>query len=743
MRKLFWFCVGFCGTAFVITRWVWANALVPAAVLGGLFALAAVCSTGFRWMKYPAVVLLGALMGCCCLLFLQKTYYAPLYRLDQETISGEILVTDYPEDSHYGFQANASFNWMGNQYPVRVYLKSADRVEPGNILSGQFQIQLTIPQGSKASDSYPGKRILALVTPKGECSVSGGRADSFLFLPQRLAKQARDILCGSLPEDVAPFALSLLLGDSSGLDYVTKTALSVCGIRHIVAVSGLHVGVLCAAVWFLTGRQRILTALTGIPVLFLFAAMAGFSPSVCRAGLMAGLMMLAALFKREYDGLTGLAFSVLMLLLINPFVIQNAGFQLSVSSVLGILLFYPRLSASVLEKIGRARKKKFSARLFRFGAESVCITLSAMSLSTPIAVYYFGMVSLIAPIMNILCLWLVSISFYGIGITWLVGSVFLPAGCLAGGIAAIPMRLLLRLASMFSRFPLAALYTASPYTIYFLVVLYGLLLLWLVCGWGRFRYYATGIAAALIGCVILSSLGPRLDECRLTVLDVGQGQCLLLQSKGETMVVDCGGWSEEGAADAAAQMLLSSNIHTIRALALTHYDLDHIGGVEHLLTRVKADGLLLPGEAGNTVFPQLKTARTAVTEALSLPLGVGTVHCFPYCGGNSEYENSMAILFETENCGILITGDLDGAGERALLYSQELPMIDVLVVGHHGSKNSTSQELLEKTAPKAAVISVGEKNRYGHPAQQVLDRLEDAGCRVYRTDHQGTIIFRR
>ena len=242
---------------------------------------------------------------------------------------------------------------------------------------------------------------------------------------------------------------------------------------------------------------------------------------------------------------------------------------------------------------------------------------------------------------------------------------------------------------------------------------------------------------------MLSSLGPRLDECRLTVLDVGQGQCLLLQSRGRTLVVDCGGRSEEGAADAAAEMLLSQNIPGVQALALTHYDRDHSGGVRNLLTRVEPGSLILPGEAGEFALQTPSRPLTFLSEPASMPLGAGTVWFYPYYGANSAHENSMAILFETENCVILITGDWDAAGERALLEHVRIPHADILVVGHHGSKNAASPELLEAAAPGAAVISVGANNSYGHPSPQTLDRLREAGCAVYRTDQQGTIIFRR
>ena len=738
MRRLAFLALGFSGAMLALTGVLWAYAGYFCVAAGAAFALTALLSLRFQKLRIPAVILLGAVLASAWLLVLQRCYYAPFYELDDRTVSGEVLLTEKPTSSDYGFQAAGSLNWQGKQYPVLVYLKE-DSPEPGNILEGSFRVRLTLPGGSKEDTYHPGNRVLALVTPKGNVQTLPGDAGSIRFFPGRLAERMKELLRSCVPEDAAPFAQSLLLGDTSGLDYETKTSLSVSGIRHIVAVSGLHVGVLCAGIWFLTGKRRFLTVLAGLPVLALFAAMVGFTPSVCRACLMAGLMMVSGAVRREYDGLTELSFAVLVLLFLNPFGVQGVGFQLSVLSVLGILLFKNALSRRFRQRFPGL----YANRLLRWIPESLSVTLSAMSLSTPAAVYYFGVLSLVSPIANLLCLPLVSVCFYGLGLTCGLGSLCLPAGVLLGHLTALPIRLILRLARALSRLPLAALYTASRFTVPFLVFLYLLVLARLLTRRGKLRLYLAFALAGLAVCTVLSSLGPRLDECRLTVLDVGQGQCLLLQSRGRTLVVDCGGWSEEGAADTAAEMLLSQNCSRVQALALTHYDRDHSGGVRNLLTRVEPGSLILPGEAGEFALETPSRPLTFLSEPASMSLGAGTVWFYPYYGANSAHENSMAILFETENCVILITGDWDAAGERALLENVRIPHVDILVVGHHGSKNSASPELLEAAAPRAAVISVGANNSYGHPSPQTLDRLRAAGCAVYRTDQQGTIIFRR
>ena len=233
----------------------------------------------------------------------------------------------------------------------------------------------------------------------------------------------------------------------------------------------------------------------------------------------------------------------------------------------------------------------------------------------------------------------------------------------------------------------------------------------------------------------------------MTVLDVGQGQCILLQSGGRTYMVDCGGKGADGTADEAAQMLLSQGITKLDGVIITHFDGDHCAGTANLLTRVDADVVLLPvteDESGvaDAISSETKGNVYRVTEIVELTYSNVVITVIPSYMENSDNESGLCVLFQTENCAILITGDRNAFAERMLLRNIEIPDLDVLVVGHHGSKYSTGKELLEATKPETAIISVGENNPYGHPAQETLDRLIEFGCKVYRTDLHGTIIYR-
>ena len=181
-------------------------------------------------------------------------------------------------------------------------------------------------------------------------------------------------------------------------------------------------------------------------------------------------------------------------------------------------------------------------------------------------------------------------------------------------------------------------------------------------------------------------------------------------------------------------------------MILTHYDLDHAGGLPYLLTRIDTDAIFLPHSldekgVGDTLR-KLSAEVVTVKEDQMLTFGNVRLDLFAPESYNSGNESSMCVLFRTEKCAILITGDRGEVGERLLMKCHDLPDVDALVVGHHGAKDSTTAALLEAVRPEYAFISVGEGNRYGHPTPETLLRLYEFGCIIYRTDENGTIIYR-
>jgi len=562
--------------------------------------------------------------------------------------------------------------------------------------------------------------------------------------PARLRHRLLQTLDTCFPQDAAAFAKALLLGDRSGIDYETNTAFKLSGISHVIAVSGLHVTILFTLLNILCFKRRCLVALLGIPSLVLFAAAAGFSPSITRACIMQCLMIVAMVLNREYDGPTELAFSCLMMLLVNPLVITSVSFQLSVGCMSGIFLFSRPINAYLTDRfIGKNTR---FLKLKRWVVGSVSVTLSAMTVTTPLVAFYFGAVSLIGVLTNLLTLWIISFIFYGIIAACICSSFWFVGACVIAEIIAWPIRYVLTVAKALAALPLSSVYMASDYIVIWLVFCYVLLAAFLM---GRAKRPAELFCCMVISlCLALGAswLEPLTDNCRMTVLDVGQGQCILLQSEAKTFLVDCGGSDSEETADAAAEYLLSQGISRLDGVILTHFDLDHSGGMQYLLPRIPADVLIVPHDIDeNGILKRLAPfvqQTVEVKKDILLTYGAANITIFGPAVPNSGNESSLAILFRHENYDILILGDRSAFGERVLLKTAKIPEVDILVAGHHGSRNSTCPELLAAVKPNTVVISVGE-NHYGHPSQQVLDRLKEINCKVYRTDLHGNIIFRR
>ena len=740
MRKLLWFTVGFGAACWACAYFLWHGPLflLAGVALGTAFATA-LCARKFSNARVAALILLGLAGGFGWFGLVQNYYLFPLQALDGETVSMTITSSGYSQMAQYSAMVEGWTEYQGKSYKVRTYLKGDPQIEPGDRLTGNFRIRLTTPEGMKDSNSYRSRGIFLIGSQNGEAKIVSGEK-RIRFLPARLSRHAREILSKCLPEDAFPFAQALMLGDTSELDYVTTTSFSVSGVRHLVAVSGLHAAILYGLLMAITGRQRYVTALLGIPAMIVFAGMAGFTPSVSRATIMICLMMLAGVLDRDYDTATELAFACLVLMMVNPMIIGSGSYQMSVVSVVGILVFSPK----ILEKLNRFwnnPKKKTRHWINR----TISVTLSATLASTPLAAYYFHTVSLISPLTNLMTVWIVGLVFYGILTVCLMGSIWLPAGICLGWLLAWPIRYVLFVARMLASIPMAAVYTRSEWVLWWLILSYILLADYMLVPSRKLRYYVAASSVLLCGAMVVSAWLPRQDSCRLTVLDVGQGQSLLFQSKGHSFLVDCGGYSDSEAANAAAETLLSQSVYRLDGILLTHYDSDHMGGIPDLLTRVKADWIYLPSPEEDDFAASVEAVSDArmqwVENGRKIQLGEAEITMLDSKTGKSNNENSVGILFETQNCVILVTGDRSKAGEKALLKLYDLPDVDVLIAGHHGSKNSTSEELLNAIRPETVMISVGRNNSYGHPAPETMERLEQYGCTVYRTDEMGTIVY--
>ena len=750
MRKLAWFTVGFAAVSFVCAsfygEWIFFAGLAMLGLTAGLAFLSKSRGIGRRAL----FVALGCTVSILWFLVYDNLFVLVPRVADGETGYVTIEASDYSVQTDNGASVEGNVLLAGHSYRVKGYLQQYVELKPGDTVSGYFRFRLTTAGGESDPTTHRTEGIFLLAYPASDAQISECDEIPLRYLP---AKWRRDLLIRIdeiFPENSAPFAKALLLGDRSDISYEVNTAFKVSGISHIIAVSGLHVSILFGLLYTLMAKRRVLSCLIGIPVLILFAAVVGFSPSITRACVMQSLMLIAMATDQEYDGRTALAFAVLVMLVLNPMAILSVSLQLSAGSVLGILLFSERIRKGFLpdDKIKRNKRKTLLTRLRSFIVSSMSITLSAMVFTTPLVAYYFGCVSVVGVLTNLLTLWVISFVFYGIMFALAVSAVSMTVASWIGWIISVPVQFVLSAAQILSKLPMAAVYTTSIYVVIWLIGSYILLGIFMLQKKKRPVLFACCIFLSLLISQVAAWTEPMLDSCRVTVLDVGQGQSILLQSDGKNFLVDCGGDDSKQAADTAAETLLSQGIGRLDGIIVTHYDEDHAGGLQYLLTRIKTDRLILPYVYDEDLVAQTLTELTDGTVQyveydVSYSFGDTEMTVIAPISYNTGNESSLCVLFTHEKCDILITGDRGALGEMMLLREHELPKLELLIAGHHGSSTSTGEALLTETMPENVIISVGLNNRYGHPSTEVLDRLASFGCKVFRTDHHGTIIFRR
>lgn len=722
------------------------------------FLLALLCAAGFaalllkgKGRSPAAIAALGLAVGLLWSAAYDLWFMAPVRALDGETASFTALLRDDLQSTDYGSRVYADAEIEGQACRLLLYLDDVPNARAGDQLS--VTAELKLPGGEDYDLYYRslGVDLIAYARP-GETVIPAERL-RLKTLPLLLRRAVKDKIGELFPADTEPFVRALIIGDRSGLSFSQKNAMSVSGIAHTVAISGMHIAVLMGLVMLLCGRRPGLCAAIGIPVIVVFSLMVGAVPSVVRAAVMQIILLLAPLLRRENDPPTSLGAAMLVILIPNPWAVANLSFQLSFASMAGILLLSGRVNRrlAVPNVIQRAMRVPVLRQLTQYITGTVASTSGAVCFTVPLISWQFGNVSLMSVVTNLLTLWAVTLVFQGTLIACLVGFLWMWPAKLLAGVLSLFVRYILGVAGWITKLPMAAVYTDNVYIILWLAFIYLLLLAFFLMGSKHILSYGCVAVMSLCLCVFLGYFDGVDLSLRMTMLNVGQGQCLVFQDSGVTLLYDCGGDSGAEAGETASRYLLSQGIGRVDVLVLSHYDMDHAGGVCHLLERTPVELLYLPDVPCETDVRQEIEETAAryhtdiyyVTEDQLLSIGDSRVRIYAPVTVTKANDSSLALLYSQGSYDILATGDMSTSAERMLLTEYDLPNIEVLVAGHHGAKTSTCDTLLEQTRPETVLISVGEDNRYGHPAEETLERIEAFGAEVIRTDLCGNITIGR
>ena len=641
-------------------------------------------------------------------------------------------------------------------------------------------------------------------------AVGSLRAESLELLPaddtvarslEGFRRSAADGIDRSIPEPEAGLAAGVLIGLRDRVDRDLAAAFTTAGASHVVAISGWNIAIVASTLGAIAGgmqrrRRAVLTALAIVA----YVVFVGPSPSVVRAGAMAGVALLARELGRPGTAAAALGWACAVLLLLDPAYVDDAGFRLSVLATAGILAWGSTLTARIS---GPA-----PGRLRRWVAEILGVSFAAQAATTPIVLLEFGRLSLVAPAVNLVVVPLVPPAMaagafalvvgmtVGLGVPGFVATIVgLPAWALYAAMVGT--------VRAGAGVPLASLALAAPWDAVSAVAALGLIVG--AARWGDrvvthlhglartraslqsgrasraapgppARAAASGAArgrhgsehrhsraaraaivamlAATIGLALVVAHRPD-GLVRVFVLDVGQGDGILIEGgRGGRMVVD--GGPDPGRLLIALDERLPPWDRRIDILVLTHPHEDHVAGLALLLQRYRVGRVYEPGMLGSgpgyrawgevlaatgTPHGRLSTGDRLTLDAIRFRVlwpDANRVPERPPDSGTAVNNVSIVLLGEVGQRRFLLAGDVEEGVDPELL-GRGLPTLDLLKVAHHGSRTATTREFLEVVRPRVAVVSAGAGNPYGHPAPATIERLAELAGRTYRTDRDGIV----
>lgn len=532
----------------------------------------------------------------------------------------------------------------------------------------------------------------------------------------------------------------LLFGEKGALDEDLYSDGQKLGIAHVFAVSGLHVGFIAGGLMGILALLRLERSFwaVGMMILFLsvYCLMTDMTASALRAAVMTVMGLLAVRWLRYRDIYTIMAFAALVILLYNPFLITAVGFQLSFGSTLGLVYCYPILA----EKLSFVKPKALRNVL--------AVSLAAQLGSMPLIAYHFYMISLFSPLVNVLVVPVIGI-LVPLVLLALTMALILPV---FGEILFLPAEMLIYLLlkgidGFTALWGTGHFYLGRPHWLGILLYL-ALLIIWRnqwLKGWSKGVRYSFSLMA--LAAIFFFWRPPEIISPQITYLDVGQGSSAVAELKDNRCFVFDGGLKS----DVTAGYLRYRGINRIDAVVLSHNDEDHSTGIRHLLRDFQVDYFILNQNTVDdeiivelldlarkrkikVLFPQKATTLKSGVDATLTLLPVGE---FTKDDTNSR---QLVAVFTVDDQNIIFPGDLSAKHLENLV--KNLPSIDIWTVPHHGSKNSHSEYFYQKLKPKAAIISAGRNNRYGHPHQIVLDTLAKEKIPYWRTDLCGAITIR-
>ena len=605
------------------------------------------------------------------------------------------------------------------------------------------------------------------------------------FLNDLRGRMVSSIYTAVDDDETAGILAAICTGDRSGLTDETRTVYGYSGIIHILAVSGLHISLIGMSIFKLLRKKfrYVFSAAVSLMVMICFCIMSSSSPSAVRATIMFAVQIAGTGLGKNYDILCSLSLAVILMLFFEPYLIFNSGFLLSAAAIASVGIIFRTLrdlftAKNAKQTISDGAEQEINAagslirRTMLRMLPGVIMSISINLGTLPLIAYIYYEIPLYSVMLNIIIIPMMS-GILGAGLfSAMMGMISIIIGRFFAGSGVYMIRFIKWACLAVSELPCSRIVTGCPsiwrLCCYYLMMIIGTaavnVYLRNVRNRGKIRYRIISFVTFTVCSVFILFWRIRGDSMKILFLDVGQGDCILIESpSGTNYMLDGGSSSVSKVAKyRIAGTVKYEGISVIDYVIITHPDADHTSGIMEIMEsmddkinalNIKIKNILIPFLPENDDHNRLiSAAGEHGVNVIKLRTGISIddqslrIRCLhPDTDYRSEKSNGYSAVMELDygEYSALFTGDLEADGESIILAGERLEDsgYDLLKVSHHGSRNSSTQEFLRAVSPDVAVISAGTDNPYGHPHAETLERLNDAGSTVYATNECGEIII--
>lgn len=747
--------------------------------------------------KKIVLFLIVLLISLTYTLILEKSFDYKYKNIEETTRIKAIVVSSAKEKQYNNIyiikvqEINKNRKYKGTC--LLLYLKNKkQKLEYGDEITFQAEYEKADTARNYGGFDYnkylKTNKIYGIVKAKKIDIIEKENYNKVLMLISKFKNSIIDNCNKILEKDEAALLTGILIGNKDNLSNDIKESFRQSSLSHLLAVSGAHMTYIILAITLLLDKIKIhkkLGKIITILLLVFFTILTGISSSVTRACIMAIYVIIGSLIYRRPNILASISISFLLILIINPYKILDVGLQLSYGGTIGILIFNKNLESTIKKLFNKTnlqilynpknRLLLFFSKILKYIKNMFIISVSANLIIFPIIAYHYNTFSLTFFISNILAGPLLGIIIILGFITIIISFVSIKISRIFSYALSIFLKLLIGITNLCSNLPLSKIYVKTP-SIFLIFLYYLIIFLFLKRKINLRKINLRNVnfkkilnkkvlAIILIIVLIFQIIKIIPKDLKIYFIDVGQGDStLIVTPRNKTILIDGGGSENIENYDVGKSIvipyLLDRGITKLDYIIISHFDSDHVGGLFSVMEELKVKNIIISNqiqtsknyESFKKIVRENKINVRVVNKADKLQVEKDLYFDILWPNNNNLVtdnvlnNNSIVCKLYYKNFSCLFTGDIEQIAEKQILkeYKNNLNILNstILKVAHHGSNTSSTEKFLEAVNPKIALVGVGENNKFGHPNDEVIERLEKIKVKIYRTDQMGEIFIR-